>query len=545
MKLLRALAAALLLTVPLALTAAHLQAGPQAPLPQRQALQQGQKPPEGQKPEGQKPAKGERGKKPPELKMPVLPEAQRKLLPDTKAGKIFGDWLAICGRPSTDLMAKWMQDHLRKPFLEGTDARALGRADAADCFYAGGYQVTEVLVNQPDRLAVLAVAPKLDIWYRLVIGVTDEGSGPVQAIPATPPESSLPKEARQLTDEALQKDIERAADRLATADAFSGIAVAARDGKPFVTVTAGYADRTRERPFSPTTQFTIGSMGKMFTAVAFAQLVDQGKASFDDTVGKFFPEFANQTVRDKVTVKMLLTHTSGMGDFLGRRTPEMMTNGVKRAAEFVPLYEKDEPAFEPGTRSRYSNAGLALVGAIVEKLSGEDYPSYLRTHVFDRAGMANSDPNNVPHSVVGARPTSLVRPYTKQSESGPLLGWVAAEPDIGSPAGGAISTAEDLIKFAEALRGGKLVKRETFETMAQAHERTPLGGYGFAMNVADIYGRTVVGHGGGFPGVSTELYIVLDTPYAAVVLSNQDAPAAERLGERLRALLVKKAQLEK
>ena len=539
MKLLRALAAALLLTVSLALPAAQLQAGPQT-------SQQGQKPPEGQKPpDGQKPAKGERGKKPPELKMPVLPEAQRKLLPDTRAGKIFGEWLAICGRPSTDLMAKWVQDHVRKPFLEGTDARTLGRADAADCFYAGGYQVTEVLVNEPDRLAVLASAPKLDAWYRLVIGVTDEGSGPVQAIPATPPEASLPKEAKQLTDEALQKDIERAADRFATADAFSGIAMAARDGKPFVTVTAGYADRTRERPFSPTTQFTIGSMGKMFTAVAFAQLVDRGKASFDDTVGKFFPQFANQAVRDKVTVKMLLTHTSGMGDFLGRRTPEMMANGVKRAAEFMPLYEKDEPAFEPGTRSRYSNAGLALVGAIVEQVSGEDYPSYLRKHVFEPAGMANSDPNNVPHSAVGARPTSLVRPYTKQSDSGPLLGWVAAEPDIGSPAGGAISTADDLIKFAEALRGGKLVKRETFETMATAHEKTAGGGYGFAMNVADIYGRTVVGHGGGFPGVSTELYIVLDTPYAAVVLSNQDPPAAERIGERLRALLVKKAQLEK
>jgi len=176
-------------------------------------------------------------------------------------------------------------------------------------------------------------------------------------------------------------------------------------------------------------------------------------------------------------------------------------------------------------------------------VSGEDYPAYLRRHIFEPAGMANSDANNVPRQI-SARPTSLVIPYTKQSESGPLLGWVAAERDIGSPAGGAISTAEDLIKFAEALRGGTLVKPETFERMAQPHQKTGSGGYGYAMSVADVYGRTVVGHAGGFPGVSTELYIVLGTPYTAVVLSNQDPPAADTIGERLRALLVKRAKVE-
>ena len=499
-------------------------------------------PPDTQAPQGQPPPGGKRGKQPPELKMPQLPEAQRKLLPDTAPGKLLGQWLAICGRPTTDLMTRWMQDHLREQVLKQADARALGRSDARDCFNAGGFQVTEVLESAPERLRVMALAPKFDTWFRLALRVDERGkSGPVQTMPATPPESSLPKD---LSDGALQKDISRTVDRLSSADAFSGVVMAARDGKPFITETAGYADRTRERPFAPSTQFTIGSMGKMFTAAAFGQLVDQGKASFDDTVGKFFPEFANETVRSKVTVAMLLTHRSGMGDFLSKRTPEMMANGVKRASEFLPLFEKDEPAFEPGTRSAYSNAGLALVGAIVEKVSGEDYPAYIRKHVFEAAGMANSDPNNVPRQI-DARPTTLVTPYTKQGEAGPLLGWVAAERDIGSPAGGAISTAEDLIKFAEALRGGKLVSRETFEKMAQPHDKTPMGGYGYAMSVADIYGRTVVGHGGGFPGVSAQLYIVLDSPYSAVVLSNQDPPAAEMIGERLRAFLVKKAMLEK
>jgi CubicO group peptidase (beta-lactamase class C family) len=204
----------------------------------------------------------------------------------------------------------------------------------------------------------------------------------------------------------------------------------------------------------------------------------------------------------------------------------------------MPLYDHDEPKFAPGSSWSYSNAGLALVGAIVEEVSGEDYPDYLRRHVFTVAGMANSDPNNMPHTSA-----ALVTPYTKMGPTGRTPDWREAEHDIGSPAGGAISTTDDLLRFADGLRTGKLMSRATFEVMTKPNARSPSGyPYGDAFEVENIYGQTFIGHGGGFPGVSTHLRISLNAPYTVVVLSNLDPPATAYAGSVAGALVAAKAK---
>ena len=457
-------------------------------------------------------------------------------LPDTKPGQLLASFSKLCDAPDVAKFRAWAEANANPEALKRIGAESMAKRIAGQCEASGGYRFLNVTNSRPGEITVLGLTRKTNVYVSVRMAATPEGKlRGIAAPPTTPPESGLPKD---LSDGAISTFLGTYADKLSKADQFSGIAVIARGTTPIASKSSGYADRAKKSPITPQTQFTLGSMGKLFTTASIGQLVDQGKMSYDDVVGKFFPNFANPTVREKVTVGMLLSHTSGMGDFLGKRTPEMMKNGVKRADEFIPLYEKDEPQFEPGKGWSYSNAGLALAGAIVEKVSGEPYPDYIRKHIFDVVGMKNSDPNNIPHS-----DPRMVTPYSKDDGPGGTMGWKEAEHDIGSPAGGAISTAEDLIKFADALRNGKLVSKATLDKMTSVHGDTPWGAhYGYGMTLDDVYGRKIVGHGGGFPGVSTELYIVLDSPYTAVVLANQDPPTSEMVGEMAKAIAAEKAK---
>jgi CubicO group peptidase (beta-lactamase class C family) len=456
-------------------------------------------------------------------------------LPDTQAGRLVGDWINVCQAQNLARLTAWLTTNLSEQAAKRASAQDRARDDFGLCEANGGFRLAGITKAEPSTISVLLVGLKSGIWFekRLVLN----GAGQLERAglnPTVPAESALPKD---LSDGSVAHEVTSAVAKLSRMGLFSGIVTVARGRQTIASASGGYADLAKKTPITGSTQFTLGSMGKMFTAVAIGQVIDQGKLSFDDTVGKFFPDYPNQTVRDKATVGMLLSHTAGLGDFLDKRTPDMMKNGVKRAADFMPLFDTEEPQFVPGTNWAYSNAGLALAGAILEKVSGEDYPDYLREHIFAVAGMTNSDPNNIPHTTA-----RMVTPYTKVSERGPSPDWHEAEHDIGSPAGGAISTVDDLVRFADALRNGKLVSNATFEEMIKPHGSALAAKYGYSMEIGEIYGRTVVGHGGGFPGVSTRLYLVLDSPYTVVALANIDPPAGEYAGSKVVAIMAEKAK---
>src|SRR5205085_2821805 len=215
-------------------------------------------------------------------------------------------------------------------------------------------------------------------------------SAPKRDAAAPRPPEAVKAPATRLGEAEIGQSLTAYLDGLAKEDHFSGVVLIAKGGKPFFVKAYGLADKEKSLPNSPQTKFNLGSMNKMFTAVAIAQLAEQGKLSFDDKVGKFLPDYPNKDVASKVTIHHLLTHTSGLGSYWNARFDARRAQ-IKAVADYLGLFADEPLLFEPGARFEYSNSGFIVLGAIIEKVSGESYYDYVRKHIYEPAGMKNTD----------------------------------------------------------------------------------------------------------------------------------------------------------
>ena len=322
-------------------------------------------------------------------------------------------------------------------------------------------------------------------------------------------------------------------------DSFSGVVLISKGAETLFKKAYGVGDKKGNTPNSEETKFNIGSMSKMFTAVAIAQLAEKGRLSFTDTISKYLPDYPNRPVAEKVTIHQLLTHTSGMGDYLNEKFYANLSS-IKNIADILPLFVDEPLAFEPGSKWQYSNAGYVVLGLIIEKVSGRSYFDYVKEEIFKPAGMLNTDSfakdEHVPNMAIG---------YTRMNPSGgadpsaPRRENLDMRPLKGSPAGGAYSTAEDLLKFALALRGDKLLSRKFTElvTTGKVEAGGPIGKYGYGFGDKIFNGMHIVGHNGGGPGVGADFEMFPDLGYVSVILTNYDPPAMMPVIMKVRELI--------
>ena len=180
--------------------------------------------------------------------------------------------------------------------------------------------------------------------------------------------------------------------KLADADVFSGTVLLARDGVPIFQGAYGMANKDFNVPNQIDTKFNLGSMNKMFTAVAVAQLVERGKLSFDDPLSKFLPDFPDRASAEKIKIKHLLSHTAGLGGYFSKPWQESSRALYRTVDDQMKRAAADERLlFEPGTRHRYSNTGMLVAGKVIEIAAGQDYYDYVRENVYLPAGMLNTD----------------------------------------------------------------------------------------------------------------------------------------------------------
>jgi D-alanyl-D-alanine carboxypeptidase len=322
--------------------------------------------------------------------------------------------------------------------------------------------------------------------------------------------------------ELIRAKVKEAAD----SDRFSGVVLVAHGDDVLVHDVYGFADREANRPNTKDTPFATYSMGKMFTSVAIAQLVVQGKLSWDDTLAKVLPSYPNKEAAKRITIRQLLTHTAGVPDpFLSKRYGKRKYDSHEEMlADFAdaPLNANAGKSFD------YSNGNFAVLAAVVEHLSGLRFDEYLNRNVFAPAGMTLP---KVTEAVGYARFTEYDPLGVEARRPSSVRGGSGGSARAFGFGGGAY-TAEDLFRFARALRTGKLVPMAIADSITKGE--VSMGGpakYALGFFDRPIHDRRIVGHSGSNPdtGHDADLEMVWDDEWTVVVLANYDAPAGVRL----------------
>jgi CubicO group peptidase (beta-lactamase class C family) len=381
----------------------------------------------------------------------------------------------------------------------------------------GRYATVRLFMEAPGKVRAFDASPKDD--------------------PATSQRSTLPSTAMSEAD--AVRAITGRVEHLGATDRFSGAVLVVKGDRVLVSLTQGQAEKAFAAPNRIDTKFNLGSMNKMFTAISIAELVEKGKLAFTDTLIKVLPDYPNKPFAESVTLHQLLTHTSGIGGTIFAPPVFEHRSEYKRPTDYIPLFANEPPEFPPGTRFSYANQGFMILGAIVERIAGENYFDYVQNHVFAPAGMQNTASyawNEVtPNLAVG-----YVHDDNDVFALKPRRTNVAALPFRGSPAGGGYSTVQDLRAFADALRRHKLLSAAMTETVTSPKVDIPGGpprkyGYGFGSRV--VHGKEIRGHGGGAPGINGALDIFWDGSYIVVVLGNYAPPVAQDLAAEITEFL--------
>lgn len=333
-----------------------------------------------------------------------------------------------------------------------------------------------------------------------------------------------------LTEAEAIAAIEKTVSEQVAADSFSGVVLVARDGKPLLHRAWGLASVEHEVANRSDTKFNLGSINKIFTKVAIAQLLESGRLSLDDTIGKHLRDYPNTEAARKVTIRQLIDMQSGIGDFFGKEFDATPKDHFRTNSDYLPLFAGKPLLFEPGTNRQYSNGGYLVLGQIVAKASGQDYFDYVRENIYKRAGMADTDwyEADVPVPNVAE---GYTRHWDGESrDSGPRRNNIYTRPARGSSAGGGYSTAQDLLRFANALLGDRLLAPAYTEWIIGRVEPVP----GQPIGDRKSGGISIAG---GAPGINAFLSVDRPTGIILVVLANEDPPTAEDVAGKARRIL--------
>ena len=473
----------------------------------------------------------------------VLPGAAQTqtALPDTPAGRALTKILAFIDSGDGDGFERYAKGAFTEDFLRAVPADQMAQHVVQLHETTNGLEVVTSDSRSDDEIEITARARrnpdykahmvlKMSASHQIAelrLGILDPARQP-HPYAGISPQASISEKIAAIDQEVQAQGAD---------GRFSGVVLIAHNDKVLLQRAVGLADQSFAVPNTAETKFHIGSQTKMFTAVAAAQLAAEGKLKFDDPMGKYLNDYPDQAVASQITVRQLLTHTSGLGDF---QTPDYDRERweLHGLADLYRFFANQPLRFAPGKGWGYSNAGMMLVGLIVERVSGSAYTDYIREHVFRPAGMQDSGFDAVA-DVTPLLAVGYTHATEKGSRQGPLRSNLMMIPN-GNPAGGAYSTAGDMLRFAAALRAHRLLDRAYTELVTGPQvkaEGPPELFYGYGFRVVTINGQRTYGHGGSVPGGNSELFIFPDKDLTVIVLANDDPPSASKIATPICELL--------
>jgi CubicO group peptidase (beta-lactamase class C family) len=305
---------------------------------------------------------------------------------------------------------------------------------------------------------------------------------------------------------------------------FSGSILIAKNGQIIVKKGYGYANYEFDIKNAPETKFRIGSLTKGFTAVAILQLEKKGLLKVDDKLQKYIPDYPRG---DEITIKHLLTHTSGIPD----HTKFEDFNKERRVFEYniletIETFKNKSLEFNPGERFKYSNSNYILLGFVIEQVSKVSYAEYIKQNIFGPLKMKNSEFDN-PEKII----KNLAQGYCFRNNE---IEKAKFRDMSNAHASGALySTIEDLYIWDRALYSEELINKESKEKMFTEFKDN----YGYGWGIINIFNHKMIGHSGEIDGFTSNISRFINDDICIIVLSNFEHTPIGRISSDLAAIV--------
>jgi CubicO group peptidase (beta-lactamase class C family) len=319
---------------------------------------------------------------------------------------------------------------------------------------------------------------------------------------------------------ARETRLQEVAKSYTSGNAFMGSVLVTEGDKILLNASFGSADLEWNIPNRTDTKFRLGSLTKQFTAALILQLQQEGKLQTDTPVTKYLTD--SPSAWSRITLANLLGHTSGIPDFANDPAFSPWSMSPHTSAEEIAFFRDKPLVFAPGTRYEYSNSNFEVLGAVIEKVTGERYADVLRERILDPLAMNDS----------GLDADELILPKRAQGyvlSNGSLIHARNASMTVPWAAGGMYSTAADLLRWEHGLFRGKLLSKPMLKQMTTAGQ----GSYGLGVEISTNTNLQVVRHGGEIDGFNSYLSYVPERQIAVIVLSNVAGTASAGMASQL------------